>query len=82
MNPALSQEFHLFCEQEKLQKHTTLDKNPYSVYGNLNDRYNYGDFVSLVHAGGRQHQQLDGCLALYVAGPFQILPNQEQATSS
>ena len=30
MNPALSQEFHLFCEQEQLQKHATLDKNPYS----------------------------------------------------
>ena len=36
MNPALSQEFHLFCEQEQLQKHATLDKNPYCVYGTLN----------------------------------------------
>ena len=32
MNPALSQEFHLFCEQEQLQKHATLDKNQYTVY--------------------------------------------------
>ena len=29
MNPALSQEFHLFCKQEQLQKHATLDKNLY-----------------------------------------------------
>ena len=36
MNPALSQEFHLFCGQEQLQKHATLDKNPYYVYGTLN----------------------------------------------
>ena len=36
MNPALSQEFHLYCEQEQLQKHATLDKNPYCVYGTLN----------------------------------------------
>ena len=36
MNPALSQEFHLFCEHEQLQKHATLDKNPYCVYGTLN----------------------------------------------
>ena len=35
MNPALSQEFHIFCEQEQLQKHATLDKNPYCVYGIL-----------------------------------------------
>ena len=35
MNPALSQEFHLFCEQEQLQIHTTLDKNAYCVYGTL-----------------------------------------------
>ena len=27
MNPALNQEFHLFCEQEQLQKHPTLMKN-------------------------------------------------------
>ena len=33
MNPALSQEFHLFCEQEQL--HATLDKKPYCVYGTL-----------------------------------------------
>ena len=32
---ALSQEFHFFCEQEQLQKHATLDKNPYCVYGTL-----------------------------------------------
>ena len=36
MSPALSQEFHLFCEQEQLQNHATLDKNPYCVYGTLN----------------------------------------------
>ena len=35
MNPALSQEFNLFCEQEQLQKHAALDKNPYCVYGTL-----------------------------------------------
>ena len=35
MNPTLSQEFYLFCEQEQLQKHATLDKNPYCVYGTL-----------------------------------------------
>ena len=35
MNPALSQEFNNFCEQEQLQKHATLDKNPYGVYGTL-----------------------------------------------
>ena len=36
MNPALSQEFHFFCEQVQLQKHTTLDKNSYCyVYGSL-----------------------------------------------
>ena len=35
MNPALSQELHIFCEQEQLQKHATLDKNPYCVYGTL-----------------------------------------------
>ena len=36
MNPALSQEFHIFREQEQLQKHATLDKNAYCVYGTLN----------------------------------------------
>ena len=35
MNPALSQEFHIFCEQEQLQNHATLNKNPYCVYGTL-----------------------------------------------
>ena len=35
MNPALSQEFHFFCEQEQLQKHATLNKNIYYVYGTL-----------------------------------------------
>ena len=29
MNPALIQEFHIFCEQEQLQKHPTLDKKSY-----------------------------------------------------
>ena len=38
MNPALNQEFHFFCEQEQLQKHATLDKNPYCVYGTLKCR--------------------------------------------
>ena len=44
MNPALSQEFHLFCEQEQPQKHATLDKNPYCVYGthNVSVQYNGG----------------------------------------
>ena len=36
MNPALSQEFHLFCEQEHPQRHANTDKNPYYVYGTLN----------------------------------------------
>ena len=36
MNPALSQEFHLFCEQEHPQRHANTDKNPYCVYGTLN----------------------------------------------
>ena len=36
MNLAHSQEFHLFCEQEQLQKHPTLDKKTYCVYGTLN----------------------------------------------
>ena len=36
MNPALSQEFHLFCEQEHPQRHADTDKNPYCVYGTLN----------------------------------------------
>ena len=35
MNPALSQEFHLFCEQEHPQRHANTDKNPYCVYGTL-----------------------------------------------
>ena len=35
MIPALSQEFYVFCEQEQLQKHANLDKNPYCVYGTL-----------------------------------------------
>ena len=35
MNPALSQEFHLFCEQEHPQRHANTDKNPYRVYGTL-----------------------------------------------
>ena len=35
MNPAFCQEFHFFCEQEQLQNHATLDKNPYRVYGTL-----------------------------------------------
>ena len=38
MNPALSQEFHLFCEQEHPQRHANTDKNPYCVYGTLNLR--------------------------------------------
>ena len=36
MNPALSQEFHLFCEQEHPQRHANTDKNPYCAYGTLN----------------------------------------------
>ena len=39
MNSVLSQEFHLFCEQEQLQKHATLDKNPYCVYDTLKKKY-------------------------------------------
>ena len=35
MNPALSQEFHLFCEEEHPQRHANTDKNPYCVYGTL-----------------------------------------------
>ena len=35
MNPALSQEFNLFCEQEHPQRHANTDKNPYCVYGTL-----------------------------------------------
>ena len=35
MNLALSQEFHLFCEQEHPQRHANTDKNPYCVYGTL-----------------------------------------------
>ena len=31
----LSQEFHLFCEQEHSQRHANTDKNPYCVYGTL-----------------------------------------------
>ena len=33
INPALSQEFNIFCEQEQLQKYATLDKHPYCVPG-------------------------------------------------
>ena len=36
MNLAHSQEFHLFCEQEQLQKYSALDKKPYCVYGTVN----------------------------------------------
>ena len=35
MNPALSQEFHLFWEQEHPQRHANTDKNPNCVYGTL-----------------------------------------------
>ena len=42
MNPALSQEFHSFCEQEQLQKHATLDKYTYCVYGTLKYGLNPG----------------------------------------
>ena len=35
MNPAVSQQFHLFCEQEHPQRHENTDKNPYCVYGTL-----------------------------------------------
>ena len=39
MNPALSQEFHLFCEQEHPQRHANnTDKNPYCVYGTLKQK--------------------------------------------
>ena len=38
MNPSLSKTFNLFCEQEQLQKHATLDKNPYCVYGTLKNK--------------------------------------------
>ena len=40
MNPAFSQEFHILCEQEQLQKHATLDENPYCVCGTLNIKDN------------------------------------------
>ena len=36
MNPAPSQQFNILCEQDQLQKHATLDKNLYCVYGTLN----------------------------------------------
>ena len=36
MNLALGQEFNIFCEQEQLQQHATLDKNAYYIYGTLN----------------------------------------------
>ena len=39
LHSALSHEFHLFCEQEQLRKHATLDKNPYCVYGILKKRF-------------------------------------------
>ena len=42
-------------------------------------RYNNGDYASLIYAGVRQHQPLDRCL--YVAGPFLILPKEGSATS-
>ena len=42
MNPALSQEFHLFCEQEHPQRHANTDKNPYCVYGTLKSRPDVG----------------------------------------
>ena len=31
----LVKNFIFFCEQEQFQKHATLDKNPYCVYGTL-----------------------------------------------
>ena len=45
----------------------------------VDDRYGYGDYVSLVHASVRHHQHLDRYL--YVAGPFLIFPKQGSATS-
>ena len=48
MNPALNQEFHLFCEQGQLQKHATLDKNPYCVYGTLKELIILALFVLLL----------------------------------
>ena len=48
MNPALSQEFHLFCEQKQLQKHATLDKNPYCVYGTLNMKWRHLGHLNLL----------------------------------
>ena len=45
MNPALKQEFHFFCEQEQLQKHATLDKNPYRVYGPLKHLLSFDLFI-------------------------------------
>ena len=47
MNPALSQEFHLFCEQEHLQRHANTDKNPYCVYGTLKPPYVIGTVPKL-----------------------------------
>ena len=40
MNPALSQEFYIFCEQEHPQRHANTDKNRYCVYGTLKKNQN------------------------------------------
>ena len=47
---AVFQEFHLFSEQEQLQKHATLDKNPYCVYGTLNMGCHAGHFIGETRA--------------------------------
>ena len=46
MNPALSQE--LFFDQEQLQKHATLGKNTYCVYGTLNEEVEVRGYRGIV----------------------------------
>ena len=63
MNPALSQEFHLFCEQEHPQRHANTDKNPYCVYGTLKENSERNlDFLSIPQSGGKMSKRLGGII--------------------
>ena len=61
MNPALSQQFHLFCEEEHPQKRANTDKNPYCVYGTLKNQ------ILILQRHSRRHMFfLGGCQGTFL----------------
>ena len=73
MNPALSQEFHLFCEQEHPQRHANTNKKPYCVYGTLKIVHDESVKVYLLMYNGNV-QQNPLCVVSCITKEFSMSP--------